>query len=77
MNKSMFAGGTKSRNMLILCIIIIFSVGLLIYVGTVNKPILNGDELGSFISRIRRQAIDWNSGAGHGMTAGFLPMLIL
>ena len=50
MNKSMFAGGTKSRNMLILCIIIIFSVGLLIYVGTVNKPILNGDELGSFIS---------------------------
>ena len=50
MKKSIFTGGTKSRNMLLLFIIIAISVGLMIYVGAVNKPILNGDELGSFIS---------------------------
>ena len=50
MKKSIFAGGTKSRNVLLLSIIIAISTGLMIYAGSVNKPILNGDELGSFIS---------------------------
>lgn len=50
MKKTILAEGTKSRNMLLLFIIIAISVGLMIYVGAANKPILNGDELGSFIS---------------------------
>lgn len=40
----------KSRTTVILFIIIILSTALMIYMGAVNKPILNGDELGSYIS---------------------------
>lgn len=40
----------KSRTTIILFIIIMLSTALMIYMGAVNKPILNGDELGSYIS---------------------------